>query len=156
VTLTLKAGGLEWIFSLKTRTARASEVQFVSRDASSVGNKTPTYTPEQVAAARKRWAPWLYGFIALTVVAQVSSFLDLNLWMRARALFGASAYSTAVDTGEFDIRVTNYLINDWALRGRLVGKAHVVKGQLIVRVESLVVQPVGACTGDSRRGVQTI
>lgn len=150
VTLTLKAAGLEWGFGLKTRAARATETQFVSRTASSVGNKTPAYTPEQVAAARKRWTPWLYGFFALTVVAQVSFFLDLNLWTRTKALFGVGAYSTAVDTDEFDIRVTNYLINDWALRGRLVGKARVVKGQLIVRVESLAVQPVGACTADSR------
>jgi len=86
----------------------------------------------------------------LVVVAQVSFFLDLHLWTRAKALFGAGAYSTAVDTEEFDIRVTNYLINDWALRGRLVGKARVVDGKLIVRVEQLTVQPVGACTADSR------
>ena len=150
VTLTLQAGGLEWAFDLKTRAARAGEAQLASRDTSSVGNKKPTYTPEQVAAARKRRAPWLYGFVALAIVAQLSFFLDLNLWTRAKALFGAGAYSTAVDTEEFDIRVTNYLINDWALRGRLVGKARVVKGALIVRVESLVVQPVGACTTDGR------
>jgi hypothetical protein len=150
VTLTLKAGGLEWTFDLKTRTARAGEAQFAPRDASSLGNKKPTYTPEQVAAARKRWAPWLYGLVALTVVAQISSFLDLNLWTHAKAKLDAGAYSTAVDTEEFDIRVTNYLVNDWALRGRLVGKARVVKGRLIVRVESLVVQPVGACAADSR------
>lgn len=114
VTLTLKAAGLEWGFGLKTRAARATETQFVSRNASCVGNKTPAYTPEQVAAARKRWTPWLYGFFALTVVAQVSFFLDLNLWTRTKALFGVGAYSTAVDTDGFDIRVTNYLVNDWA------------------------------------------
>ncbi len=150
ISLTLKASGLEWSFDLKTRTARTGEVGVVSRDASSLGNKKPTYTPEQVAATRKRWTPWLYGFVALTVVAQVSFFLDLNLLARVKALFGAGAYSTAVDTEEFDIRVSNYLVNDWALRGRLVGKARVVKGQLIVRVESLEVQPVGACGADSR------
>lgn len=38
VTLTLKANGLEWAFALKTRVARASEVQFTARDADSVGN----------------------------------------------------------------------------------------------------------------------
>ncbi len=146
----MKADGVEWAFNLKTRVARAGEAQFAERDASSVGNKKPTYTPAQVAAARKRWTPWLVGFVALTVAAQLSFFFDLHLWTRAKALLGAGAYSTAVDTGEFDIRVTNYLVNDWALRGRLVGKARVADGQLIVRVESLAVQPVGACTADSR------
>ncbi|MES2951026.1 MAG: ankyrin repeat domain-containing protein [Pseudomonadota bacterium] len=150
VVLTLKADGVEWAFDLKTRVARAGEAQFAQRDASSVGNKKPTYTPAQVAAARKRWTPWLVGFVALAVVVQLSFFFDLHLWTRAKALFGVGAYSTAVDTGEFDIRVTNYLVNDWALRGRLVGKARVTDGQLIVRVESLAVQPVGACTADSR------
>lgn len=150
VTLILKANGLEWAFALQTRVARYGEVQFPARDAKSVGNKKPTYTTEQVAAARKQWSAWIYVFVGLTVVVQLSLFFDLNLWTRTRALFGAGAYSTAVDTEEFDLRVTNYLVNDWALRGRLVGKARVVKGQLIVRVESLEVQPVGACTEDSR------
>lgn len=150
VTLTLKANGLEWAFDLKTRTASASEAQFVSRDASSLGNKKPTYTPTQVAAARKRWTAWAFGFFVLIVLGQLSFAFDLQLWTRAKALFGAGAYSAAVDTEEFDIRVTNYLINDWALRGRLVGKARVVNGKLIVRVESLAVQPVGACIADSR------
>lgn len=149
-TLTLKAGGLEWAFDLKTRQAHPSEVEFVPRDASSVGNKKPTYTPEQVAAIRRRWVPWVYVFVALTVAAQISFFLDLNLWTRAKALVGTGAYSTAVTTEEFDVRVTNYLVNDWALRGRLVGKARVAAGVLTVRVESLDVQPVGACEVDSR------
>lgn len=150
VTLTLKANGLAWAFDLKTRTASAGEAQFVSRDANSLGNKKPNYTPEQVAAARKRWTPWFVGVVVLGVLGQLALVLDLNLWTRAKALFGAGAYSTAVNTEEFEIRVTNYLINDWALRGRLVGKARIVNGNLIVRVESLAVQPVGACTADSR------
>jgi ankyrin repeat protein len=149
-TLTLKAGGLEWSFDLVTRAARTGDIRFVPRDTSSLGNKKSTYTPEQVAAVRKRWTPWLYVLVALIVAAQLSFFLDLQLWTRAKALVGAGAYSTAIDTEEFDIRVTNYLVNDWALRGRLVGKARVVKGQLIVRVDSLVVQPVGSCSADSR------
>lgn len=149
VTLTLKANGLEWSFGLKTRAPRAGEAALAARDTHGLGNKTPSYTPEQ-AAARKRWAPWMFGIFALFMVAQVSFFLDLNLWTRAKALVGAGAYSTAVDTGPFDIRVTNYLVNDWALRGRLVGQARVVQGELIVKVSSLAIQPVGACPQDSR------
>ncbi len=149
-TLNLRADGLEWAFNLKTRTAQASEVQFAQRDTRSIGNKRPTYTPEQVAAIRKRWAPWFYGLFALVLVAQFSFFLDMNLWTRAKAVIGAGAQTTGVDTEPFDIRITNFLVNDWALRGRLVGKARVAKGVLIVRVESLDVQPVGACEADSR------
>ncbi|QTN29780.1 ankyrin repeat domain-containing protein [Rhodoferax sp. AJA081-3] len=150
MTLTLRADGVEWTFDLKTRKARESELQFAPRDTRNLGNKKPTYTPEQVAAIRKRWAPWGWGLIALALVAQFSFFLDLNVWTRAKALIGAGAETTGVDTEAFDIRVTNYLVNDWALRGRLVGKAHVAQGVLIVQVESLDVQPVGACEADSR------
>lgn len=148
VTLTLKANGVDWTFNLETRRASASEEQFASRDALILSSTKPTYTPAQVVAQRKRWNLWLGGFVALTVVSQLAYFLDLDILPRAKAMLGVGAYSTAVQTEEFDIRVTNHLINDWALRGRLIGKARVVDGNLIVRIESLVIQPVGACTGD--------
>ena len=150
VTLTLKADGIEWPFNLSTRQANSSELQFAMGTTESLGNKKPTLSPSQVAAAGKR-AKWLVaGLVLVAVCIHLSFFFDINLWSRAKAVAGAGVYSTAVSTPEFDIRVGNQLINDWALRGRLIGKARVEQGQLIVRVNALQVQPVGACAPGNR------
>jgi hypothetical protein len=150
VTLTLKANGIDWPFNLSTRNASSSELQFALGTTESLGNKRPTLTQAQVAVAQRRFKWLIFGLIAVALCVHLSFFFDLNLWSRAKAVVGAGTYSAAVSTPEFDIRVSNYLINDWALRGRLIGKARVEPGQLVVRIDTLQVQPVGACGADSR------
>jgi Ankyrin repeats (3 copies)/Ankyrin repeats (many copies) len=149
-TLTLKADGLRWDFDLCTRKATAGEALFGAQDAKAIGNNLPTYSPEQITKIRSRWTKFAVGLGLFVILAQIASFADLNLWSRAKAQVGAGAHLSAVTTEEFDIRITNYLVNDWAFRGRLLGRARVENGELKVRVQSLEVQPTRSCAGEAR------
>jgi Ankyrin repeats (3 copies)/Ankyrin repeats (many copies) len=149
-TLTLKADGLRWDFDLCTRQATAGEALFGAQDAKAIGNNLPTYSPEQIAKLRGRWTKFAVGFGLFVILAQIASVADLNLWSRAKARMDGGTHLSAVTTEEFDIRITNYLVNDWAFRGRLLARARVENGELKVRVQSLEVQPIGSCTAQAK------
>jgi hypothetical protein len=150
VTLVLKADSLTWDFDLQTRAATASDSLFNIQNTKNIGSNLPQYSPEQITKIRSRWTKFAVVFGLSILAIQISSFFDLNLWSQARAKVGAGAYSTSIVTEEFDIRVTNLLISDWALRGRLIGRARVAHGELTVRVTELRIQPTGACTAEGK------
>jgi ankyrin repeat protein len=149
--LTLKADQLTWDFLLQARDASSSELAFDPQDAARIGNNLPTFSP--VDAEKWKGRAGIIKIVATTLfvlffIAQIASFFDLKLWSHAKAKVGAGAYSTQVSTNEFDVRVTNYLMNNWAFRGRLVGKGRVTNGELRVRVEGLDIQATNKCNGD--------
>lgn len=152
-TLTIKADQLTWDFILQARDASSSELAFDSQDAVHIGNNLPTLSPADIAKWKGRAG--IVKIVATTLfvlffVVQIASIFDLNLWSRAKAKVGAGAYNTQINTEEFDIRVTNYLLNDWAFRSRLVGKARVTHGELKVRVEALDIQSMSACKENAK------
>jgi ankyrin repeat protein len=155
-TLTLKADKLSWDFLLETRDATSSEQVFESQDLASIGSNLPTYTPADIEKSKKYIARFkiasVLAFI-LIAIAQFSSFFDydFDLVGRAKAKVGLGAYSSQVTTDEFDVRVTNYLMNNWAFRGRLVGKGRVTNGELRVRVDGLDIQATNQCNGDAKK-----
>jgi ankyrin repeat protein len=153
-TLTLKADKLSWEFLLEARDATSSELIFDAQDEASIGNNVPTLTLADIEKARKipRRLAWVMGGIfIITAISQFSSFFDFNLISRAKAQVGLGAYSSQVSTDEFDVRVTNHLMNNWAFRGRLVGTGRVMNGELRVRVEGLDIQATNECKGDAKK-----
>ncbi|MEY4537523.1 MAG: hypothetical protein RL171_1674 [Pseudomonadota bacterium] len=155
-TLTLKADKLSWDFLLETRDSTSSEQVFESQDLASIGSNLPTYTPADIEKSKKYIARFkiasVLAFI-LIALAQFSSFFDFDFDLvgRAKAKVGLGAYSSQVTTDEFDVRVTNYLMNNWAFRGRLVGKGRVSNGTLRVQLESLEIQATNECKGEAKR-----
>ena len=153
-TLKLKADKLTWEFLLEARDASSSELIFEAQDMASIGNDRPTFTPAEIEKWKSRVgilkfvAPCLF---VLFFVYQITSIFDFNLISRAKAQVGLGAYSSQVSTEEFDVRVTNYLMNNWAFRGRMVGKGRVTNGELRVRVDSLEVQATNECKGDAKK-----
>jgi Ankyrin repeats (3 copies) len=153
-TLILKADYLRWDFLLQVRDASSGEMAFAPQDAAHIGNNLPVYSPADIEKWKGRTG--IIKVIAFTIfaiffVSPILSFFDIDLWSRAKAKVGAGAYSTQVSTDEFDVRVTNYLMNNWAFRGRLVGKGRVTNGELRVRVEGLDIQATNECKGDAKK-----
>lgn len=152
-TLTLTADKLTWEFLLEARDASSSELIFEAQDAASIGNNRPTFTPVEIEKWKGRVgilkfvAPCLF---VLFFVYQIASIFDFNLISRAKAQVGLGAYSSQVSTEQFDVRVTNYLMNNWAFRGRLVGKGRVANGEFRVRVEGLDIQSMNACKENAK------
>lgn len=152
--LTLTADKLTWEFLLEARDASSSELIFERQDSASIGNNRPTFTPAEIEKWKGRVgilklvAPCLF---VLFFVYQLASFFDFNLISHAKAQVGLGAYSSQVSTDEFDVRVTNYLMNNWAFRGRLVGTGRVTNGELRVRVEGLDIQATNECKGDVKK-----
>jgi hypothetical protein len=153
-TLTLKADKLSWEFLLETRDATSNEQVFESQDLTSIGSNLANYTPADIEKSKKYRIRIQIASIAAFVligIAQFSSLFDFDLVGRAKAKVGLGAYSSQVTTDEFDLLVTNYLMNNWAFRGRLVGKARVINGELRVRVDGLDIQATNKCNGDSKK-----
>jgi Ankyrin repeats (3 copies) len=155
-TLSLKADKLSWDYWLETRDATSSEQIFESGDLASIGSNLPTYTPADIEKSKKYIARFKIASVVafiLIALAQFSSFFDydFDLVGRAKAKVGLGAYSSQVTTDEFDVRVTNYLMNNWAFRGRLVGKGRVSNGTLRVQLESLEIQATNECKGEAKR-----
>jgi Ankyrin repeats (3 copies) len=153
-TLTLKADKLSWDFLLETRDATSSEQIFESQDLASIGSNLPTYTPADIEKSKKYRTRFQIASVAafiLIAITQFSSFFDFDLVGRAKAKVGLGAYSSQVTTDEFDVLVTNYLMNNWAFRGRLVGKGRVSNGTLRVQLESLEIQATNECKGEDKR-----
>ena len=155
-TLTLKADKLTWDFLLETRDATSNEQIFESQDLKSIGSNLPTYTPADIEKTKKYRIRFQIASVAvfiLIAIAQFSSFFDydFDLVGRAKAKVGLGAYSSQVTTDEFDVRVTNYLMNTWAFRGRLVGKGRVNNGTLRVQLENLEIQATNECKGEAKR-----
>ena len=155
-TLTLKADKLSWDFLLETRDATSSEQVFESQDLTSIRSNLATYTPADIEKTKKYRTRFQIASIAAFVligIAQFSNFFDydFDLVGRAKAKVGLGAYSSQVTTDEFDVRVTNYLMNNWAFRGRLVGKGRVTNGELRVRVDGLDIQATNQCNGDAKK-----
>jgi hypothetical protein len=153
-SLTLKADKLTWDFLLEARDASSSEMLFDTQDEASIGNNVPTLTLADIEKAKKipRRLAWVMGgMFVLTAISQITSIFDFNLISRAKAQVGLGAYSSQVSTEEFDIRVTNFLMNNWAFRGRLVGKGRVANGEFRVRVEGLDIQSTNTCKENAKR-----
>jgi len=155
-TLTLKADKLSWDFLLETRDATSSEQIFESQDLTSIRSNLATYTPADIEKSKKYRIRFKFVSIAAFVligIAQFSSFFDFDFDLvgRAKAKVGLGAYSSQVTTDEFDVRVTNYLMNNWAFRGRLVGKGRVSNGTLRVQLENLEIQATNECKGEAKR-----
>jgi hypothetical protein len=155
-TLTLKADKLSWDFLLETRDATSSEQVFESQDLTSIRSNLATYTPADIEKTKKYRTRFQIASIVVFVligIAQFSSFFDydFDLVGRAKAKVGLGAYNSQVTTDEFDLLVTNYLMNNWAFRGRLVGKGWVTNGELRVRVDGLDIQATNTCNGDSKK-----
>lgn len=155
-TLTLKADKLSWDFLLETRDATSSEQVFESQDLTSIRSNLATYTPADIEKSKKyigRFKIASFAAFILIAIAQFSSFFDFDFDLigRAKAKVGLGAYSSQVTTDEFDLLVTNYLMNNWAFRGRLVGKARVINGELRVRVKGLDIQATNKCNGDAKK-----
>jgi Ankyrin repeats (3 copies) len=154
--ISLKADNFTWSFLLETRDATASEMLFDSKDVTTIGSNLLTYTPADIEKSKKYIARFkiasVLAFI-LIALAQFSSFFDFDFDLvgRAKAKVGLGAYSSQVTTDEFDVRVTNYLMNNWAFRGRLVGKGRVSNGTLRVQLENLEIQATNECKGEAKR-----
>lgn len=164
--LTLQGDALTWSFALRTRPAMASELAFHEGASAPAAVVTlPAMSAEDLSRVDRfhRWVPWLkWG-----VHAVVLGFLGWQAWSIVRPLImdrpGAlatptemsiaeGALSTQIDTAAFPITLGNWLINDWRFRAHLEGVAEVHQGELRVRVSSLALMPVNACTvaGDCR------
>lgn len=153
-TLILKADYLRWDFLLQVRDASSGEMAFSPQDAAHIGNNLPVFSPADIEKWKGRRG--IIKVIAFTIfailfVSPVLNFLNIDLWSRAKAKVGAGAYNSQVTTDEFEVRVTNYLMNNWAFRGRLVGKGRVTGGELRVRVEGLDIQSMSACKEDAKK-----
>ena len=146
--LTLGTDNLTWDFEISTVAATSATL----RQTGGFGPARPA--PGAGAAAARPFRPaWLLLpalMVALTVWHLFGPQYDLRPWDLLRAAAGMGALSTRVQTGDFELRVTNLLVNDWARLGRLHGTARVDNGVLSVRVDALDVQPVGNC--EPRRG----
>lgn len=154
VRLILKANNLTWWFLLAARDPNSSEMVFNAHDAASVGSNLPTYTPADIEKSKKYIGRFKVASVVafiLIAIAQFSSFFDFDLIGHAKAKAGLGAYSSRVTTDEFDVRVTNHLMNNWAFRGRLVGTGRVTNGELRVRVEGLDIQATNECKGDTKK-----
>ena len=153
-SLTLKADNIDWPFNIEVRDASSSELNFETHTTLSIRNSLNTSATADIEKSKK-YAGWIkfacvVAFIGIGI-AQFSSFFDIDLPSRAKAKAGLGAYSSQVTTDEFDVRVTNYLMNNWAFRGRLVGKGRVTNGELRVRVDGLDIQATNKCNGDAKK-----
>lgn len=145
--LVLSSGHLQWDFPLSTMAATAV------RPVRTAGGlpAEPASSAAKPASRSLRWVLLLVIPVQLLIAcALFSPLLGWRPFDEVRAATGLGALSTRVQTREFDVRVTNLLVNDWARLGRLVGVASVTDGTLSVRVNTLDVQPVGNC--DPRQG----
>ncbi len=90
VTLTLKAGGIDWAFDLQTRSASSAEsLNKPLRGAAKLGNLKPSMTPDELATLRRRWT-WIGGFfVALMLYQSASTMLDFSLWSYVRSVVAA-------------------------------------------------------------------
>jgi ankyrin repeat protein len=68
----------------------------------------------------------------------------------------SSRLSTRVSTPEFDVLLSNWLIDDWRLRAHMQGVAQVEQGKLRVRIQQLALMPVGPCQHTGECQVQSI
>lgn len=153
-SLSLTADKLTWDFLLEARDATSSESVFDAQDAASIGNNLPTFTPADIEKSKKYVKRFKIASVivfVLIAIAQFTSFFDVDLIGRAKAKAGLGAYSSQVTTDEFEVRVSNYLLNNWAMRGHLVGAARVINGELRVRVSELDIQSVNSCAGDAKK-----
>lgn len=160
VKLILKADRLSWPFDLQTRAARSSENLGDSITSAQLGTKVPSYSPQEVLNLRKKWTRFAIGFGILAFAFQLwSMFGDLVPWSpfsRAKAAILPNVYSTQVNTEQFDLLVTNFLISDWALRGRIRGTARVQDGELIVKLTEAQIRPMGTCNDNRTCDVKSI
>jgi Ankyrin repeats (3 copies) len=160
VKLTLKADSLSWTFQLQTRPARSNESLGNVMTSAQLGTKVRSYSPEEIVKMRKRWTGFA-GVFALAVIAlQMWSFLgELVPWSpfsKAKASVLPDVYSTQVTSQPFELLVTNFLISDWALRGRLRGIAQVQAGELIVKITEAQIRPMGTCNDNRTCDVKSI
>ena len=98
--------------------------------------------------------------VAADVAAEVVEGANEAEWV-VRALdvgeADASArLSTRVSTPEFEVLLSNWLIDDWRLRAHMQGVAQVGQGQLRVRIQQLTLMPVGPCQRSGECQVQSI
>lgn len=160
VKLILKADRLSWGFDLQTRPARANESLGESIKSTQLGTKVPSYTPQEIANLRKKWMRFAAIFALIVIPLQIwSVFGDLIPWSpfsKAKANILPDVYSTEVNTEPFDLLVTNFLINDWALRGRVRGTARVQEGELIVKLTDAKIRPMGSCNNNRSCDVKSI
>jgi ankyrin repeat protein len=160
IKLTLKADSLSWTFQLQTRPARSNESLGNAMTSVQLGTKVRSYSPEEIAEVRKRWTRFGGGFAIVVIALQVWSFFgDFITWSpfsKAKASLMPDVYSTQVNTPPFDLLVTNFLISDWALRGRLRGLAQVQDGELIVKITEAQIRPMGTCNDNRTCDVKSI
>lgn len=169
VLLRLRADGVVWEFDLATRAAQDFEAT------ESVLSATPTGTPALQVKPDARGQPgieWTSGdgapgrpvhrvSVRTLKWAAHALFLALVLWTfkpwtfipgfdnaatEATAADGkVPLYSTRVETPEFDLLVSNLLMQDWAFAGQLRARARIHNSALHVRVTQLSLQPVRNC-----------
>lgn len=160
IKLTLRADSLSWTFQLQTRPASSNESLGNAMTSAQLGSKVLSYSPEEIIKIRKRWMHFAGGFAILVITLQVwSIFGDLIPWSpvsKAKAAMLPDVYSTQVSTPPFDVLVTNFLISDWALRGRLRGIAQVQDGELILKITEAQIRPMGTCHDNRSCDVKSI
>jgi ankyrin repeat protein len=160
VKLILQADRLNWTFDLQTRAASAHESLLSPATSAQLGTNLPSYSPEDIAKIRKKWTRFAVIFAIIVIPLQIwSMFGDLIPWSpfsKAKAAILPNVYSTQVNTEPFDLLVTNFLISDWALRGRIRGTARVQDGELTVKISEAQIRPMGTCNNNRSCDVKSI
>jgi len=158
-TLELLGQGTTWRFTLATRPA--TETERAAAGGALVPQPYPPATAEQIALSGRR-PVLIFGASALVPVAIVAFAFHNELAALiayptrpgppvapSQPTVGQATgvdYSTDVETGPFDVEISNWHNDDWKYLGRLRGRAEIRRGQLTLNVSDLAVRGYLRCS----------